>query len=449
MKQLNLTAGPLGSGIFIFSLPLIFSNVLQVLFNLADVAVAGRFAGPLSLGAVGSTPQVIFFMVGILQGLGGGVNVIAAYHAGANQKKDLEETVKTSFFVCLGFGFLMMFLGVFFATGVLELLKTKEELIELASCYLKIYVLGLPAGAVYNWGNALLSAVGDTKRPLIYLSFAGIINVVLNLIFVIVFKMDVKGVAWASVISQYISAILIFAAVLRGYGDLKFDLKHPFVKMNKVQRILKIGLPAGLQNSIFAFANMFIQYGVNSFDSMTVAGISASSQADPLCYEMMAAFYAACASFIGQNHGAGKPDRVKKTFWLCMLYSFFAALIFSIVLWIFRIPFMKLFTDNEAVIQGGLARIKIMCLTYSCSCLMDNTIAACRGLGHTFVPSIVVSVGSCLFRILWIYTIFRYFGTINSLFSLYFVSWTITGIAEMFYFKKIFKKEFAGKMRTP
>lgn len=445
MKQINLTSGSLWSGIFIFSIPLVFSNILQVLFNLADVAVVGRFAGPLSLGAVGSTPQLIFFFVGILQGIGGGVNVIAAYNVGAREKKDLSETVHTSFIICLLFGIGILVLCQIFAVPVLSILKTKDELIELAALYVKIYVLSMPATAIYNWGNALLNAIGDTKRPLIFLLIAGIINVVLNLIFVIVFNMDVAGVAWASVISQYISAILILITICKGSQDIKLDFKKLKLSSSKVKRILRIGLPAGLQNSIFAFANMFIQFGVNSFDSMTVAGISASSQADPICYEMMAAFYAAGASFIGQNHGAGNKERVKQTYLISMLYSFFAAVIFSVILWIFRYEFMNLFTTNQAVIDSGIKRIAIMCLTYGCSCLMDNTIAACRGLGHTIVPSLVVSIGSCLFRIVWIYTVFAYFGTINSLFALYAVSWTLTGIAEIFYFIYIFKKEFKYK----
>ncbi len=396
----------------------------------------------MALGAVGSTPQILFFMVGILQGLGGGVNVIAAYYEGAKLKKDVSETVHTALITCLAFGFLLLAAGQFFSVQVLSLLKTKPELIDMAGLYMRIYTLGMPAAAVYNWGNALLSAIGDTKRPVIYLTVAGVINVILNLIFVIGLGWDVEGVAWASVISQYISAGLILYTIIKGTGDMKLSFSELKIVPSKLRRVLRIGLPAGLQNSIFAFANMFIQFGVNSFSALTVAGISASSQADPVCYEMMAAFYAACSSYIGQNHGAKKPERVKKTYFICMEYSFVAAVIYSVVLWLFRYQFMALFSTEPEVIEAGITRIGIMCLTYSCSCLMDNTIAASRGLGHTLIPSVVVSVGSCAFRIIWVYTIFMYFNTILSLFSLYFVSWTLTGIFEIFYFVYIYRKEF-------
>lgn len=442
MKQINLTSGSLKSGIFLYSVPLIFSNVLQVCFNIADVAVVGRLVGPRALGAVGSTPQIVFFLVGILQGLASGVNVIAAYHAGAEQQKDFDETVHTSAIVCFLFGFAILILGQFFAVPVLSLLKTKPELIDMAALYMRIFVLGMPATAIYNYGHALLSAIGDTKRPLLYLTISGVVNVLLNLVFVIFFDMGVAGVAWATVISQYLSAALILITLVKGTGILKLNLRRLKVSKSKVSKVLKIGLPAGLQNSIFAFANMFIQFGVNSFDSATVAGISASSQADPVCFELMAAFHSACASFIGQNHGANKPDRVKKTYLICMMYSFLSGTVFSILLWIFRVQFMSMFTVDPDVMAAGLSRIKIMCLTYSTSCLMDNTIAACRGLGKTLVPSVAVSIGSCFFRIFWIYTVFMHFQTIASLFSLYIVSWVLTGIIEIIYFVYVFKKEW-------
>lgn len=447
MKQINLTEGPLRSSIVLYSLPLCFSNLLQVAFNMCDIAVVGRFAGSLALGAVGSTPMVLFFVIGILQGLASGVNVIAAYHAGAKQKKDLDETVHTSAILCLVAGLFMMLLGIVCGRPVLELLRTRPELIEGALRYFKIYMIGMPAMAMYNYGNGLLSAIGDTKRPLYYLSFSGGLNVILNLVFVILFKMNVGGVAWASVISQYAAAFLILRRLFIGTGDIKLSLDKLKLSPLKAKKIIEIGLPSGLQNSIFAFANMFIQVGINSFSPAAVAGISAAAEADPIVYNVMAAFYSACASFIGQNFGARKKDRVIKTFNICCWYPFFIALVMGAVLFVFGRQFLSLFSTDAEVIEAGLLRLKIMSWSYCISAFMDNPIAACRGLGKTLFPSVVVVVGSCVFRIFWVLVIFGHFKTVESLFLLFACSWTMTGIAEIIYFFIIYKKEF-GKNKT-
>lgn len=439
----NLTKGNLWKQIFVFSLPLMISNLLQVLFNMADIAVVGRFAGSTALGAVGSTTTLVTLFTGFLIGMAGGVNVLIARYLGAKKPKSVEEAAHTAVIICQLTGIVIMAAGLLFAYDILHLLHTKDELIAGAALYLRIYFLGMPALAIYNYGNAVFSAAGNTKKPLYYLTFAGIVNIVLNLFFVIVCRMDVAGVALASVISQYISAILILISLFRSkevYG-LCFSKLRLNGKM--ASAILTIGLPSAVQYGIFQLANLFIQFGVNSFDATMVAGNSAAANADGLVYDVMAAFYTACSSFIGQNYGARNKDRVRKTFLITLTYSFGAGAVIGLVLELFGRQFLGLFTSEAAVIDAGMNRLVIMGFSYAVSAFMDNAIAASRGLGKSVVPTIIVIMGSCVFRIIWVYTVFAYFRTVPSLYLLYIFSWSITAMVEMLYFRKVYRSQMA------
>lgn len=442
--EMDLCTGSLFKKIFIYSVPLMFTNILQVLFNMSDIAVVGKFSGPIALGAVGSTSILITLFTGLLIGLASGVNALTALYIGSRSKKDLRETVHTALLLCLIAGILISVLGILFSEWILTAIHTKDELLADALLYLRIYLLGMPALGLYNFGNAVLSAAGDTKRPLYYLLFSGVLNVLLNLLFVIVFRLDVVGVALASIISQYLSAVLILRVLLTTEADFAVSLRGLGIVSDKLARILKIGLPSAFQYAIFAIANLFVQTGVNSFDHVMVEGNSAAANADPLVYDMMAAFYTACASFIAQNFGANKKDRIMKSYLICLLYSFVMGLVLGVALYMLRHPFLALFTNEAAVAEAGMKRISIMALSYCVSAFMDNTIAAARGLGKTFVPTILVILGSCAFRILWIYTVFAYFKTIPSLYLLYVFSWAITAIAEIIYFLAIYRKSCRG-----
>lgn len=448
MKQdaKDLTQGKLGKQILIFSLPLMLSNVLQVLFNMADIAVIGQFAGSLSLGSVGSTSILVAMFTGFLIGVSGGINVLAALHLGAKNRKEVTETVHTAALLSLMIGVILTLIGVCFARNVLELLNTKPELIDGALLYIRIYFLGMPALAIYNFGNAVFSAVGDTKRPLRYLALAGVVNIVLNLFFVIVCHMDVAGVALASIISQYLSAVMILAALFRTREVYGLRLKQLRLTRGKVKDILGIGLPSGLQNAIFQIANLFIQVGVNSFSTTMVSGNSAAANADALVYDVMAAFYTACSSFMGQNYGAKKKGRILKSYFVSLAYSFGIGLVMGVTLVCFGETFLALFTREPAVIEAGMKRLTIMGLSYAVSAFMDCTIAASRALGKSLVPTIIVFMGSCVFRVIWVYTIFAYFNTIPSLYLLYVFSWSITAIAEIIYFVKVYRERMAELM---
>lgn len=437
----DMTKGPLGKQILVFSIPLILSNVLQVLFNLADVAVVGRFAGSIALGSVGSTITLVTMFTGFLIGIASGINVLVAMYFGAGNKKGVEETVHSAALFSVMIGVLILLFGVTCSKRILLILNTKQELIDGAVQYVSIYFLGMPALAVYNFGNAVFSAVGDTARPLRYLTIAGVLNLVLNLLFVVGCHMGVAGVAAASAISQYSSAVMIVSALFctgECYG-LRFGAFH--WKWEAVKDIARIGLPAGLQNAIFQLANLFIQAGVNTFSAVMVAGNSAATNADALVYDVMAAFYTACGSFMGQNYGAGNKKRIRNSYFISLGYSFGIGLVLGLLLVIFGESFLALFTSDQEVIRSGMYRLTIMGLSYGVSAFMDCTIAASRALGKGVIPTVIVVMGSCVFRIIWVYTVFAYFKTIPSLYLLYVCSWSVTAIAEITYFARIYRQK--------
>ena len=440
-KVISLTEGSLRKNIFIFSLPLMCTNLLQVLFNMADVAVVGQFVGSHALGAVGSTSLLIALYTGFLIGVASGMNIIVALAVGAGKEKDIRETVHTSALIALLCGLVILVIGISSAGLILELMKTKPELLKAAVLYMRVYLLGMPALALYNFGNAVFSAVGNTRKPLVFLAISGVVNVILNLFFVIVCGMEVEGVALASILSQYLSAFLVLRGLLKtkeAYGLRREYLK---ISRDKAIRVLRIGLPSGLQNAIFYIANLFVQMGVNSFDATMVAGNSAAMNADTLIYDMMAAFYTACGSFMGQNYGAKKRDRILKSYLWCVFYAFAIAAVFGAVMELFGTQFLSILSSDKAVIEAGMLRIRIMGFSYCVSAFMDASIAAARSLGKSLIPTIIVIMGSCVFRVAWIYTVFAHFGTTTSLYLLYIFSFGITALAGNLYFAGVYRRK--------
>ena len=445
-NEKDLTHGNLWKQMMLFSLPLMLSNVLQVLFNLSDIFVVSNFGSANSLGSVGSTSTLVVLFTGFLIGMGSGVNALTAHfklfteNIGSKSDKDLRETIHTSAIVCLITGAVLCVILFCSANLLLRLVDTKPVFIGGATQYLKIYAFGMPALALYNFGNGVLSAAGDTKRPLIYLAVAGVFNILLNLFFVIVCKLDVAGVAIASIASQYISAILIFISLLKNKGGASVRWKYLKITPEKAKKILGLGLPSGFQNSIFSIANLFIQKAVNYFDETFFNGNTAAANADALIYDLLAAYYTACSSFMGQNFGAGKKDRMRASYRISLIYSFGTGLIAGGLLLTFGRQFLSIFTKNPAEIEDGMQRLVIMGASYAVSSFMDCTIAASRGLGKSFVPTVIVISGSCVFRVAWIYTVFEHFHTVASLYLLYPCSWILTAIAEIIYYIITYKK---------
>ena len=432
----TFTEGSLFKGIILFSLPLMVSQILQVLFNISDVIIVGKGVADstIPVGAVGSTSTLLTLFTGFLIGIGAGINVKVAQYLGAKREKDVKETVDTSLVLSAAMGVIIFALCFILARQLLELLKTKDELLDKAVTYFRIFSFGMPALAIFNYGNGVLSAAGDTKRPLIYLTVSGISNIGLNFFFVLVCGLDVEGVALASVITQYMSAIAVVVRLLKIKDAHRLDLKHFTFKWKKASEVLALGIPAGIQNGIFAVANIFIQVGINKFEYKQVTGINTAQNADTIIYNIMMAFYTACSTFIGQNYGAGKRDRAIKSYYVTTLYAFAFGLILGALVFFKGDLFLAMFDSDPEVIAAGMQKLKIMGFSFCISAFMDNSIAASRGIGKSLVPTIVVILGSCVFRVVWIYTVFAHYKTITSLFLLYPVSWIITGIAETIYF---------------
>ena len=444
--EIDMIHGPLLGKILLFSLPLMASSVLQLLFNAADVVVVGQFAGSNSLAAVGSTGSVINLLVALFIGISIGTNVLVARYYAMGQDRDVSETVHTSIFLALIGGIIMGAVGIIFSRGILILMASPKNVLELSATYLRIYFAGVPMLCIYNMGAATLRAIGDTRRPLYFLLISGVLNVVLNLFFVIGFHLDAAGVALASAISQYFSAFVILKSLFHMNESQDVYLRKEDMHMDKdmAKSILALGIPTGLQNSIFAIANLFIQGAVNSFDTLIVEGNSAAANSDALVYDVMAAFYAGGTTFIAQNYGAGNKKRILDSYHISVVMAFIAAVAMGLCLFLFGPQFLHLFTNDPQVIEAGMLRLRIMSYSYCVSAFMDGTIAASRGIGRTTVPMIIVILGSCLFRILWIYTIFAYFHTIPALYDLYIASWSLTALFEIIYFRKEYKKVCNG-----
>ncbi len=442
-KSLDMTKGNLWKQIFLFSLPLMLSNFLQVLFNLSDIIVVGQFGGKNSIGAVGSTSILVSLFTGIMIGMGNAVNVIVAKAIGQKDEERIHITIHNGVILCFIIGLLFAILGISLSYPLLSVLGTKEEVFADARLYFCVYLCGMPGVALYNYGNAIYSALGDTKKPLIFLAIAGALNIGLNMFFVAVCRLDVLGVALASSISQYLSMSLILISLTKRNDEFKLKFKEIKPNQNDTMELLKIGIPASLQNAIFAVANLFIQGSVNTFDITMVNGNSAATNYDALVYDIMAAFYYAGSSFIGQNYGAGKKKRILHTYLISLVYSLGVGLIIGVFLELGGQPALLLFTTDEATISAGLQRLRIMGYSYFVSALMDSAIAASRGLGKTFLPMLLEVFGVCVFRIIWVYTIFSYYHTIESLYLLYICSWVLSALLEIpcfiFYYKKMTK----------
>ena len=442
-QHLDMLNGPIWNKLPRYALPVAATGILGQLFNAADIAVVGNFTGDMrtaAVAAVGANSPVIGLLLNLFIGIALGANVVIANAIGRGDRETVHRAVHTSIVTALIGGVIVAIFGQFIAAGLMGLLNVPDDVYPLALAYLRIYLLGMPVILLYNFEAAIFRSVGDTKVPLIALTVSGVLNVILNLFFVIVCKLDVAGVALASTIAQCVSAGLILHALTKVSDCYALDFRKVRLDLNMTKRILMLGVPAGLQNAIFAIANLFIQAGVNSFDSLMVKGNSAAANADAMVYDAMAAFYMACASFMSQNYGAGKLDRVKKSYFIALAYSFGLGAVLGGGLLVFGRQFLALFTTESAVIDAGMKRIMVMGWAYCTSAFMDCTIAASRGLGKTVGPTVIVILGSCVFRVAWVYTIFAHFHTIPALYLLYPCSWALTAIAEILYFIRCYKQ---------
>lgn len=445
---MDLTQGSILKNLMLFTLPLIASSVLQLFFNAADVIVVGKYAGDNALAAVGSNGAVINLLVNVFMGLSVGVNVLVARYFAAKQEEELRKTVHTAVVVSLVCGFVMAIVGFFSARQILTWMQSPKEVIDLSTLYLKIFFLGMPFNMAYNFGAAILRGIGDTKRPLYYLSAAGVVNVVLNLIFVAGFHMDVAGVATATVISQVISAVLVLRCLTKESGAVRLEWQYLGVDKSVLLRIMQIGLPAGVQGSLFSLSNVVIQSSINSFGNVVVAGNAAAGNIEGFIYVTMNAFAQAIVAFVSQNIGAGQFHKIKRiviTTELCVLG---VGLVLGNLVFLAAHPLLGFYSDSSIVIEAGIKRLSFVATTYALCGMMDSMVGALRGLGYSVMPMIVSLLGACAFRLVWISVLFtqEQFHNIETVYAAYPVSWALTLTVHIICFLFVwrnFKKKIA------
>ena len=446
--EMDMCSGALLPKILLYSLPLILSGILQLLFNAADVVVVGRFAGNDALAAVGSTSALINLLVNVFIGLSVGTNVMVARFYGAGQKKELEEMVHTAILTSLVSGVVLIFVGLFLSRPALQLMDTPDNVIDQSVLYIRIFFVGMPAMMLYNFGSAVLRAVGDTRRPLYFLLIAGVINVILNLIFVIPLSMGVAGVALATIISQAISAILVLICLMRTKSDYQVSLRKLRIEKDKMLKMIQIGLPAGLQGALFSISNVLIQSSVNSFGSIAMAGNTAAQNLEGFVYTSMNSLHQTCISFTGQNYGAKQYKRIGKILLICQGCVIAVGLIMGNGVYLAGDVLLRLYSLDAEVIAYGRLRLLYICTTYALCGMMDVMVGSLRGMGYSIMPMLVSLTGACLFRIIWIMTVFRAYHSLEVLYVSYPISWALTFAVHLLCFLAVYRWKMRGEIRS-
>lgn len=442
-KNQNMLQGPLLGSIISYTIPIILTSILQLLFNAADLVVVGRFCGSISVAAVGATGSITALIVNLFVGLSVGAGVTVAHGVGSREDEVVHRTVHTAIPMALVSGAVLTVLGILLSETLLTMMGTPANVLRLSSVYMKIYFAGITFTMVYNFAASILRAVGDTKSPLVFLTIAGVINVLLNLVFVTVLHMNVAGVALATTISQAFSAVAMVIVLMKRTDAAKLCLKK--MRFYKVQmtKMIRIGLPAGIQSSLFSISNVMIQSSVNSFGDILMSGNAAAQNIEGFLYVSLNAFHQTAVNFIGQNVGAKQYSRVKKIVWTCLALAMAVGLGMGLLLYGFGESLLSIYiTDSAEAIAWGLVRMKVICRFYFLCGLMDVSTGALRGLGASVSPMIISVLGVCGIRIGWIATIFQIprFHTPESLYSSYIFSWSLTFLIQMFAFMKIYKK---------
>lgn len=443
IKNQSMLEGPLFPSIIRYTTPIILTSLLSLAFNAADMIVVGRFCGSISVASVGATGSLNNLLINFFIGLSTGCGVTVAHAIGAGEEQAVSKTVHTAIPTALICGVILTITGIFFSEDLLILMGTPENLLPLSALYMKIYFCGVFFSMVYNFCAAILRAAGDTKSPLLFLFISGIVNVVLNLVFVIVFHMDVAGVALATAISSALSAVLVVIALMRRTDACKLYLNKLRIYKEQILKILRIGLPAGINSSLFAISNVLIQSSVNSFGDILVTGNSAAGSIEGFVYVCMNAYAQTSVNFVGQNHGAHQYNRVIKSMLTCLACVTLTGITLSIITYSFAPQLLSLYiTDSPDAIAYGVLRMGYVCLPYFLCGIMDVTTSALRGIGASVTPMFISVLGVCGIRIGWLMTLFQLpqFHTPDGLYVSYPISWFITFLIEFIVFLFIFKK---------
>ncbi|CRZ35783.1 putative MATE family efflux protein [Herbinix hemicellulosilytica] len=444
-KDKEISFGPMFRKIILFALPIMAMNILQLLFNAADLVVVGRFASKEAMAAVGATGAIINLIVNLFMGLSVGTSVIVAQDYGAQDAKAIEKSVHTSITVSVIAGITVMILGLLLCNPMLIMIGTPADIIDLSAVYMRIYFLGVPASMIYNFGAAILRAIGDSRRPMYYLVISGITNALLNMYFVIVLNMSVNGVAWATIISQYLSMILILWCLIRNEErTIRLNLRKLHIDREKLAKVIKIGLPAGLQSLLFSISNVLIQSAINSFGTAMVAASSAAGNIEGFVATPMNAYYNAAITYTGQSMGAKKYDRIDEIAKICTILTFATWIIVGGLTMIFSRPLLSIFNSDPEVIRLGAIRINVLMVAYFTCGIMNVFPGLTRGMGYSVLPMLCTLIGACLFRIVWLVTFFKWFRNVYMLFACYPVTWALAGIGQVvsfFYARKKIRQE--------
>ena len=447
----NMLSGPLLPGIIGYTIPIILTSLLQLLFNAADLVVVGRYCGSIYVGAIGATGAVTNLIINFFIGLSVGASVTVAHGIGSREDEAVRRTVHTALPTALVGGGILTVLGVAFAETFLQWMGTPENVLPLSALYMRIYFGGIIFNMVYNFCASILRAAGDTKSPLLFLSIAGVINVILNLIFVIFLNMNVDGVAFATTISQVFSAVALVIVLMRRTDACRLKLKEMRFYKTQLLKIVRIGLPAGIQGSLFSISNVLIQSSINSFGDVVVSGNAAAGNIEGFVYVSMNAFHQTAVNFIGQNTGAHQYDRVKKTLWICLGCAACAGLVLGVAAYGFGHQLLSIYiTDSQEAISYGLTRMACVCLPYFLCGIMDVSTGALRGMGASFAPMLISILGVCGMRIGWIYTVFQMpqYHTPEGLYISYPISWVLTFGAQMVAFLIVYRRCNLDSLKT-
>ena len=442
--EIDMVNGPLFGKILRFSIPLMLSGILQLLFNAADIIVVGQFTGSHAMAAVGSTGSLNNLIINIFIGLSTGSSVLMAMYYGARDRENIDDLVHTSILLAIVSGAVLIVVGIALAGPLLLLMGTPDDVLPLAELYMRIVFCGMPALMIYNFGSGILRAVGDTKRPLMFLTAAGIINVVLNLFFVIAFGMGVAGVALATIISQYISALLVLRCLIHTDSAYKLTLSRLRISKEKFVQIVRIGLPAGVSGAVFSISNVLIQSSVNSFGSITMAGNAAAQNIEGFIYTAMNSLYQASINFTSQNFGAGKSERIVRVLICCHIIVAAVGVILGVGAMLLGPELLHIYSSDPDVIHYGLIRLNIISITYFLCGMMDVACGSIRGMGYSITPTIVSLLGACALRVLWIFSIFQVDRSLFVLYVSYPVSWAVTFLAHMACFVVFFRRYKLG-----
>lgn len=445
-KEMDMLNGGIAGKLILFSLPLAFSSILQQLFNSADVAVVGRFAGDQALAAVGSCVALVGIFVNLIVGLSVGPNAVLASLIGQKKRERIPGMLHTVLTFGAAFGVFLMLLGMLTARLVLEASGTPESVMAEALLYIRIYFLSIPFMLIYNFGSAALRSFGDTRHPMYYLLASGIVNVILNLVLVICFRLGVSGVAIATVISNILSASLVIHCLHRRRDEFQFRFHHMRIKWADLKKVLIIDIPAGIQGAIFSISNVFIQSGINSFGEDAIAGSSLALNFEYFTYDIANAFAQAAVTFTSQNYGAGNFKRCRRIFWLCMLFGIGFTEILSVVFILWKGFFVSIYTTSQAVAAYGIIRMKRVCALEGLTATYEVESAAMRGMGRSLEPSVVTILGTVVFRMIWLVTIFKMVPTFGMLMNVYVASWIFTGGVLFVIYYMYSRKAFSQRM---